>query len=51
MCMERSSKGEFHVLVKELKVFNHDFFLTKVVPRIMKNSFHREAFSQETGYV
>ena len=25
--MERHSKGEFHVLVKELKLFDHKFFL------------------------
>ena len=24
--MERHSKGEFHILVKELKLFDHEFF-------------------------
>ena len=55
--MERHSKGEFHVLVKELKLFDHEFFfkkfcmtseklenlLTMVAPRIMRNSLRREA--------
>ena len=57
MFMEGHSKGEFHVLVKELKLFDHDFFfkqfhmtaeklktlLTMVAPKIMmKRSFHGE---------
>ena len=55
--MERHSKGEFHVFVKELKLFDHEFFfkqfrmtpeklenlLTMVAPRIMRNSLRREA--------
>ena len=27
MFEERQSKGEFHVLVKELKLFDHEFYL------------------------
>ena len=54
--MERRSKAEFHVLVKELKLFYYEFFLkqfpmtpqklgnlTMVVPRIIKNSLGRES--------
>ena len=55
--MERLSKGEFGVLVKELKLFDHEFFfkqfrmtpeklenlLTMVAPRIMRRSLRREA--------
>ena len=55
--MERHLKGEFHVLIKELKLFDHEFFfkqfcmtpeklenlLTMVAPRIMRNSLRREA--------
>ena len=55
--MERHSKGEFHVLVKELKLFDHEFFfrqfcmtpeklenlLTMVAPRIKRSSLRREA--------
>ena len=28
--MERHSKGEFHVLVKELKLFDHEFFFKRI---------------------
>ena len=28
--MERHSKGEFHVLVKELKQFDHEFFFKNI---------------------
>ena len=55
--MERHSKGEFHVLVKELKLFDHEFFfkqfrmtpeklekfLTMVAPRITRSLLCREA--------
>ena len=55
--MERHSRGKFHVLVKELKLFDHEFFfrqfcmtpeklenlLTMVAPRIMRSSLRREA--------
>ena len=55
--MERHSKGEFHVLVKQLKLFDHEFFfkhfhmthenlrnlLTMVTPRILNSSLRRKA--------
>ena len=31
--MERHSKGEFHVLVKELKLFDHEFFFKHTTTR------------------
>ena len=30
MFEERQSKGEFHVLVKELKLFDHEFFFKDI---------------------
>ena len=54
--MGRHSKREFHVLVKELKLFDHEFFfkqfrmtpeklenlLTMLTRRIMRSSLRRE---------
>ena len=31
--MDRHSKGEFHVLVKELKLFDHEFLLKHIATR------------------
>ena len=31
--MDRNSKGEFHVLVKELKLFDHEFFFKHIATR------------------
>ena len=31
--MERHLKGEFHVLVKELKLFDHEFFFNHIATR------------------
>ena len=31
--MERHSKGEFHVLIKELKLFHHEFFFKHIATR------------------
>ena len=31
--MEKHSKGEFHVLVKELKLFDHKFFFKYIATR------------------
>ena len=31
--IERHSKGEFHVLVKELKLFDHEFFFKHIASR------------------
>ena len=58
---ERKSKGEYHVLVKELKLFDHEFFfkqfrmsptrfeelLQLVGPVITKSSLRREAIGPE----
>ena len=31
--MERHSKGEFHVLIEALKLFDHEFFFKHIAPR------------------
>ena len=39
--MERYSKGEFHVLVKKLKLFDHEFFLKHILHDVL--IFHSDA--------
>ena len=36
--MDRYSEGEFHVLVKELKLFDHEFFLKHIATRHFDSS-------------
>ena len=59
--MERSWKGEYHLLIKELKLYDHEYFfkqfrmlpdkfeklLSFVAPLILKSSERREAISPE----
>ena len=46
--MERYSKGEFHVLVKKLKLFDHEFFLKHILHDVL--IFHSDA-SQSSFYL